>query len=151
MVAKRWALAGMLLTVSSLGLAEEWELVLQQSLASEHSQTRQDGFKQVDTSTVKGLRTLWKHLAVRDPYRIDWYVRNLLDEDRILGDALARRGLSSQRLDWARDDVDWARPRCVVFRSMWDYFFRGPEFSAWLDRVGPRTRTDRRFHGHPAP
>jgi hypothetical protein len=75
MVANRWALAGLVLTLSHAVRGEEWEVVLQQALVSEHSQTRQDGLKQVDTSTVKGLRALWKVLSMRDPHRIDWYVR----------------------------------------------------------------------------
>jgi pimeloyl-ACP methyl ester carboxylesterase len=55
--------------------AEEWEQVLAASLGAEHSQTRQDGVKQVDTSSVKGLKALWKVLAIRDPSKVDWYVR----------------------------------------------------------------------------
>ncbi len=55
--------------------AEEWEPILQQALGAEHSQTRQDGLKQIDASTVKGLRALWKVLAIRDPNKVDWYVR----------------------------------------------------------------------------
>ncbi len=56
-------------------LADQWEAVLQQGLESEYSQTRHDALKQVDTKTVKGLRALWKVLALRDPMKIDWYVR----------------------------------------------------------------------------
>jgi pimeloyl-ACP methyl ester carboxylesterase len=55
--------------------AEEWEGVLNQALAAEHSQTRYDGLKQVDTSTAKGLKALWAVLAIRDPNKVDWYVR----------------------------------------------------------------------------
>src|SRR5688500_10431026 len=45
--------------------AEEWEPILDQALKAEHSQTRQDGVRQVDTSTVKGLKALWAVLAIR--------------------------------------------------------------------------------------
>ena len=58
-----------------LAAAEEWEPVLDQALKAEHSQTRQDGVKQVDASTVKGLKALWAVLAIRDPNKVDWFVR----------------------------------------------------------------------------
>ncbi|HVR75682.1 MAG TPA: hypothetical protein VMT52_15210, partial [Planctomycetota bacterium] len=65
----------LLLAALPLQPAEEWEAILQQSLASEHSQTRQDGLKQVDASTLKGLRALWQILAIRDAGKVDWFVR----------------------------------------------------------------------------
>src|SRR5688572_11670627 len=58
-----------------LAAAEEWEPILEQALKEEHSQTRQDGLKQVDASTVKGLKAIWAVLAIRDPNKVDWYVR----------------------------------------------------------------------------
>lgn len=53
----------------------DWKQILQASLASERSQTRQDGLKQVDTTTTEGLKALWQALAIRDGMRVDWYVR----------------------------------------------------------------------------
>src|SRR5688572_22835996 len=58
-----------------LSAAEEWEPILDQALKAEHSQTRQDGLKQVDASSPKGLKAIWAVLAIRDPHRVDWYVR----------------------------------------------------------------------------
>lgn len=69
----------------------------------------------------------------------DWYLDNILQDDRLLRAALHRRGLSSVRLDWARPGVDWSRYRCAVFRTTWDYFDRFPEFVRWLDRVARET------------
>ena len=67
------------LLAASLGgpltAAEEWEAILDQALKAEHSQTRQDGVRQVDASTVKGLKAIWSVLAIRDPNRVDWFVR----------------------------------------------------------------------------
>lgn len=68
------------------------------------------------------------------------FLANILLDDRLLGEALRRRGLSSMRVDWARRDVDWSRFRCVVFRTTWNYFKRFPEFTAWLARVERVTR-----------
>ena len=65
----------------------------------------------------------------------DWYLVNILLDDRLLAEALARRGLSAARVDWADPAVDWSRFRCAVFRTTWNYFKRFDEFMAWLDRV----------------
>ena len=72
--------------------------------------------------------------------RDDWYLRNILADDRLLAAALWSRGLSSVRLDWADPRVDWGAFRAVVFRTTWDYYDRQPEFAAWLDRVEPTAR-----------
>ncbi len=70
----------------------------------------------------------------------DWYLGNILADDSLLRAALARRGLSSARVDWADPAVDWARFGCAVFRTTWDYFERYAEFAAWLDRAARLTR-----------
>lgn len=70
----------------------------------------------------------------------DWYRANILRDDELLQAALARRGLTSVRVDWARADVDWTRFRCAVFRTTWDYFDRFDQFSRWLTYVQTRTR-----------
>jgi len=70
----------------------------------------------------------------------DWYLANILRDDDLLIGALARRGLSAVRVDWARDDVDWSAFRTAVFRTTWDYFDRFADFMAWLERVEPLTR-----------
>jgi glutathione synthase/RimK-type ligase-like ATP-grasp enzyme len=69
----------------------------------------------------------------------DWYLDNILQDDRLLRDALSRLGLSSERIDWSRPGADWSRYRCAVFRTTWDYFDRFAEFSSWLDRVAGQT------------
>lgn len=69
----------------------------------------------------------------------DWYLDNILQDDRLLRDALSRLGLSSERIDWSRPGVEWSRYRCAVFRTTWDYFDRFTEFSSWLDRVAGQT------------
>ena len=70
----------------------------------------------------------------------DWYLGNILADDRLLQDALARRGLSSARVDWADPAIDWSTFRCGVFRTTWDYYERFAEFRRWLDRVSSLTR-----------
>ena len=65
----------------------------------------------------------------------DPYVGNIAREDEIVVAALAAEGLTAQRVDWSRADVDWSQYSCVVLRTMWDYFDRFDEFTAWLDRL----------------
>ena len=67
-------------------------------------------------------------------------MHNILADDRLLQDALDRRGLASVRVDWADPGIDWSRFRCAVFRTTWDYFERFDEFSGWLGRVEGATR-----------
>ena len=70
----------------------------------------------------------------------DWYLGNILADDRLLIADLAARGLASVRLDWADEQIDWGAFRAVVFRTTWDYYDRQKEFTAWLDRVEPMAR-----------
>src|SRR6185295_326640 len=70
----------------------------------------------------------------------DAYLANILLDDRLLADALRARGLTSARVDWARPDVDWSRYRCSMFRTIWIYVKRFPEFQAWLGRAERTTR-----------
>lgn len=75
-----------------------------------------------------------------DPTPGFWYVDNILEEDRLLTEALAAHGVSVQRVSWSRTDVDWSRFAMAVLRTTWDYFDRFTEFSAWLDRVPEHTQ-----------
>lgn len=74
------------------------------------------------------------------PAQPDWYVRNIVEEDRLLSEALARRGLSTQRVDWARPDVDWGGFSAAVLRTTWDYFDHVDAFRSWIARVQHQTR-----------
>ena len=69
----------------------------------------------------------------------DWYLANILEDDRLLSEALGEHGLTTRRVDWASPDVDWSQFRCAVFRTIWDYFERFDEFTAWLGRVESAT------------
>lgn len=71
----------------------------------------------------------------REPAADDWYLRNILHDDRLLTEALAAHGLTVQRVDWSNASVHWASFKLAVFRTTWDYFDRFPEFTAWLKRA----------------
>lgn len=70
----------------------------------------------------------------------DWYLTNILHDDRLLQDALMSMGWTSIRVDWTAQDVDWTRFHCAVFRTTWDYFDRISEFNNWLRRIERQTR-----------
>lgn len=57
------------------------------------------------------------------------------EDDRLLADALSRRGATVQGVPWSDPSADWTAYDAVVVRSCWDYFLRADEFHAWLDRL----------------
>jgi glutathione synthase/RimK-type ligase-like ATP-grasp enzyme len=75
-----------------------------------------------------------------NPVNPNWYAEQILAEDRILGEALGRRGLKTRRVDWARKDFDWSDAHFAMFRTTWDYFNRFAEFSEWLERASRQTQ-----------
>ena len=83
--------------------------------------------------------TLLTESRYENPVDPDWYKQNILTEDRLLREALEKRGLKVTRTDWARPDFDWSTTRFALFRTTWDYFHRFAEFSAWLDRASRLT------------
>lgn len=73
------------------------------------------------------------------PTNIDWYIQQVLTEDRIVAEALERQGLRVRRCAWSDPRVDWSESRLCLFRTTWDYFHRFAEFSTWLQKVSSVT------------
>ena len=69
----------------------------------------------------------------------DWYVKQVLTEDQILGEALAKLGLKVQRRDWADPSIRWNETKSAVFRTTWDYFHQFKKFNAWLGEISQKT------------
>lgn len=69
------------------------------------------------------------------PENNDAYTQNVVKEDRLLGEACSRLGLSMHRTNWDNAEYDWSTTKYVLFRTTWDYFDRFDEFSDWLERV----------------
>lgn len=69
----------------------------------------------------------------------DWYVNNLLLDDRMLAEALEKRGLTVTRTNWDNPKFNWADTGHVIFRTPWDYFNRYSEFAPWLESTGKVT------------
>ncbi len=75
-----------------------------------------------------------------NPVNPDWYKQNILEDDRLVREALERKGLTVARTHWDNPDYDWTKTKLAVFRTTWDYFDRYAEFSKWLDRVNKQTQ-----------
>lgn len=75
-----------------------------------------------------------------NPKNPDWYVNQVLTEDNYVVKALQKKGLKTIRTWWDNPEIDWTKVKAVLFRTIWDYFHRFDEFSAWLDSVKNKTK-----------
>lgn len=74
-----------------------------------------------------------------NPIKIDDYIQNVLTEDHILVTELEKHGLKVTRKCWDDPKFDWNTTKVAVFRSIWDYHKRLPEFLAWMKKVELQT------------
>lgn len=65
---------------------------------------------------------------------------DLHPDDRLLGEALARRGVAAGPRVWNDPGVDWGAARLTLIRSTWDYHLCLPGFLAWADGVSRTSR-----------
>jgi glutathione synthase/RimK-type ligase-like ATP-grasp enzyme len=65
-------------------------------------------------------------------------VPDQFDEDRLIVDALGRRGVDAEVVSWDAKGADWDGYELVVVRSTWDYTTRLDDFLAWADAIGER-------------
>jgi glutathione synthase/RimK-type ligase-like ATP-grasp enzyme len=75
-----------------------------------------------------------------NPAIINDYSNNVMLEDRLLKEALERKGLKAHRTYWDNPDFDWTRTRYAIFRTTWDYFDRIDEFMPWLEKTAELTQ-----------
>ncbi|SVE32442.1 uncharacterized protein METZ01_LOCUS485296, partial [marine metagenome] len=68
-----------------------------------------------------------------NPEKTDWYIEQVLLEDKLLQTALEKQGLTVCKKDWADPNFDWATTKYAIFRTTWDYFERFDEFFSWLE------------------
>ena len=87
----------------------------------------------VDVAVLTDAR--WINPNEADPYHANLYL-----EDRLVLEAMQRKGLAVIRLAWDDPDVDWHTVSAVIFRSTWDYAERIDEFQAWLNALPATTR-----------
>ena len=77
--------------------------------------------------------------AYYKPEKITPYEQNILDEYQYIKVALEAKGLTVYRTYWDDPTFDASQTRCIVFRTIWDYFERFEEFSRWLEWVKDKT------------
>lgn len=75
-----------------------------------------------------------------NPETMDDYTSNVLLEDKLLLEALKRKGFKVNRKSWDDKAFDWSLTKYVIFRTTWDYFDRFNEFSEWLKDVQTKTK-----------
>ncbi len=75
-----------------------------------------------------------------NPIERDVYIDNVMLEDKLIIDALEAKGLNVHRTNWDNPDFDFTTTKYVLFRAIWDYFDRFPEFSKWLGEVTQKTK-----------
>jgi len=74
-----------------------------------------------------------------NPKKTDWYIDQVLLEDKLLETALENKGLKVTKKDWADPDFDWTTTKYAIFRTTWDYFERFDEFFSWLEATKHKT------------
>jgi glutathione synthase/RimK-type ligase-like ATP-grasp enzyme len=75
-----------------------------------------------------------------NPTKRDQYIDNVLLEDELIIKQLEAKGLTVHRTNWDNLDFDFTTTKYVLFRAIWDYFDRFPEFSKWLREVSKQTQ-----------
>ncbi len=68
------------------------------------------------------------------------YIENVLQEDRLVLEALQKQGLRAIRKSWDDPNFDWSTTKYALFRTTWDYFDRYSEFSKWLETASKQTQ-----------
>ena len=74
-----------------------------------------------------------------NPEKTDWYIDQVLLEDKLLQTALEKQGLTVCKKDWADPNFDWNTTKYAIFRTTWDYFERFDEFFSWLEETKHKT------------
>ena len=74
-----------------------------------------------------------------NPKKTDWYIEQVLLEDKLLQTALEEKGFIVCKKDWADKDFDWTTTKNAIFRTTWDYFDKFDEFFAWMENTKNKT------------
>ena len=69
-----------------------------------------------------------------NPKKIDWYIQQVLTENKLLKKELELLGLNVIIKDWNSKKFDWSKAEYAIFRSTWDYFDNFKLFSNWLEK-----------------
>ena len=74
-----------------------------------------------------------------NPVKKDWYIDQVLLEDKILKQALEKKGLKVCKKDWADQKFDWSSCKSAIFRTTWNYFEKFNDFFKWIQETKDKT------------
>ena len=74
-----------------------------------------------------------------NPTSTNWYIDQVLLEDKLLQTQLENKGLKVCKKDWADPNFDWTSTKYAIFRTTWDYFNRFDEFFSWIEKTKHKT------------
>ena len=74
-----------------------------------------------------------------NPQNPDWFIENIILEDKLLTNALIKQGLSSKIVAWDDKEFDWTSTKSIVIREIWDYHERFEEFMNWVKETRKKT------------
>jgi len=74
-----------------------------------------------------------------NPKKTNWYIDQVLLEDKLLQNELEKKGLKVCKKDWADPEFDWTSTKYAIFRTTWDYFERFNEFFSWIEKTQHKT------------
>ena len=74
-----------------------------------------------------------------NPKEKNAYINNVLLEDKLVIDALLKKGLHVIKKSWSDQNFNWSSAKYLLFRTTWDYQNRHQEFFDWLKKIkGPK-------------
>ena len=74
------------------------------------------------------------------PTNKNWYIDQVLLEDKLVQVALEKKGLRVCRKDWADPEFNWKNTEYAIFRTTWDYFEKLDEFYCWIEKTKHKTK-----------
>ncbi|WP_462253443.1 ATP-grasp domain-containing protein [Ekhidna sp.] len=75
-----------------------------------------------------------------NPAKKSEYIENVITEDRLVMEALDKRGFSTKKVAWSDESFDWSSTKIALFRTTWDYAEKFTAFSDWLMEVSMLTK-----------
>ena len=74
-----------------------------------------------------------------NPKSTDWYIDQVILEDKLLLDELSNNNLKVCKKSWDDPNFDWTTAKYSIFRTTWDYFDRFEEFFNWIEKTKNKT------------
>ena len=74
-----------------------------------------------------------------NPKKTDWYIDQVLLEDKLVQTALENKGLKITKKDWSDPNFDWTTTKYAIFRTTWYYFEKFDKFFRWLEETKHKT------------